>query len=132
MKLATIDLLIILAYLVTTVVIGLIMKNRARESQSDYMLGGKKLPWYMLGLSNASDMFDISGTMWMVTICFVYGVKSMWIVWLWPVFNQIFQMMYLSKCCVAPMFRQVQNGCGHVLGRAKVLNCHILLPWLLL
>ncbi len=97
MKLATIDLLIILAYLVTTVVIGLIMKNRARESQSDYMLGGKKLPWYMLGLSNASDMFDISGTMWMVTICFVYGVKSMWIVWLWPVFNQIFQMMYLSK-----------------------------------
>ena len=33
----------------------------------------------------------------MVTICFVYGFKSMWIVWLWPVFNQIFQMVYLSK-----------------------------------
>ncbi len=97
MKLATIDLLIIFAYLITTVVIGLVMKKRAQQSQSDYMLGGKKMPWYMLGLSNASDMFDISGTMWMVTICFVYGVKSMWIVWLWPVFNQIFQMMYLSK-----------------------------------
>jgi solute:Na+ symporter, SSS family len=97
MKLATIDLLIILLYLIVTVAIGFIMKNRARQSQSDYMMGGKKMPWYMLGLSNASDMFDISGTMWMVTICFVYGVKSMWIVWLWPVFNQIFQMMYLSK-----------------------------------
>ena len=76
MKLATIDLLIILAYLITTVVIGLVMKKRAQQSQSDYMLGGKKMPWYMLGLSNASDMFDISGTMWMVTICFVYGVKA--------------------------------------------------------
>jgi solute:Na+ symporter, SSS family len=97
MKLATIDLLIILLYLIVTVAIGFIMKNRARQSQSDYLMGGKKMPWYMLGLSNASDMFDISGTMWMVTICFVYGVKSMWIVWLWPVFNQIFQMMYLSK-----------------------------------
>jgi hypothetical protein len=34
------------------------------------------LPWYLLGLSNAPDMFDISGTMWMVTLAFVYGLKS--------------------------------------------------------
>jgi len=60
-------------------------------------MGGKKLPWYLLGLSDASDMFDISGTMWMVALCFVYGMKSIWIPWLWPVFNQVFNMMYLSK-----------------------------------
>lgn len=51
----------------------------------------------MLGLSDASDMFDISGTMWMVSLCFVYGMKSLWIPWLWPVFNQVFMMMFLSK-----------------------------------
>ncbi len=51
----------------------------------------------MLGLSDASDMFDISGTMWMVALCFVYGMKSIWIPWLWPVFNQVFMMMFLSK-----------------------------------
>lgn len=61
------------------------------------MLGGKSLPWYKLGLSDASDMFDISGTMWMVSLCFVYGMKSIWIPWLWPVFNQVFLMMYLSR-----------------------------------
>lgn len=61
-----------------------------------YYLGGKTLPWYMLGLSNASGMFDISGTMWMVTLAFVYGLKSIWVPWLWPVFNQIFLMIYLS------------------------------------
>ncbi len=60
-------------------------------------MGGKKIPWYMLGMSDASDMFDISGTMWMVGLCFVYGIKSIWIPWLWPVFNQVFNMMYLSK-----------------------------------
>lgn len=60
-------------------------------------MGGKKLPWYMLGLSDASDMFDISGTMWMISLCFVYGMKSIWIPWLWPVFNQVFNMMFLSK-----------------------------------
>ncbi len=60
-------------------------------------MGSKSLPWYLLGLSDASDMFDISGTMWMVALCFIYGMKSIWIPWLWPVFNQIFLMMYLSK-----------------------------------
>jgi SSS family solute:Na+ symporter len=41
-------------------------------------------------------MFDISGTVWLVTILFVYGVKSIWLPWLWPVFNQIFLMVFLS------------------------------------
>ena len=50
----------------------------------------------MLGLSNASGMFDISGTMWLVGMMFVYGLKSIWLPWLWPVFNQIFLMVYLS------------------------------------
>ena len=51
----------------------------------------------MLGLSDASDMFDISGTMWMVSLAFIYGLKSIWIPWLWPVFNQVFNMMFLAK-----------------------------------
>ena len=93
----TADILIILAYLVTIVVIGLVLRKRAQKSKDDYLLGGKSIPWYMLGLSNASGMFDISGTIWLVTLMFVYGIKSAWIPWLWPVFNQIFLMVYLSK-----------------------------------
>ena len=96
MKLSALDLIIILTYLTSIVIIGLIMKRRAQRSKSDYMLGGRKLPWYMLGLSNASGMFDISGTMLLVTWAFVYGLKSVWIPWLWPTFNQIFLMVYLS------------------------------------
>ncbi|MDN3595118.1 sodium:solute symporter family protein [Zunongwangia endophytica] len=91
-----IDVLIILAYLVGTIVIGLAARKQAQKSKDDYLMGGKSLPWYMLGLSNASGMFDISGTMWLVTLTFVYGFKSIWIPWLWPVFNQVFLMVYLS------------------------------------
>ncbi|NCU02988.1 MAG: Na+:solute symporter [Chitinophagaceae bacterium] len=97
MKLQLPDILIVIAYLATMVFIGLYMRKKARENKESYLMGGKKLPWYMLGLSDASDMFDISGTMWMVALCFVYGLKSMWIPWLWPVFNQVFMMMFLSK-----------------------------------
>jgi len=96
MPLKTIDLLIILLYLGFTVAVGLALKKRARTDKAAYLLGGHRLPWYMLGISNASGMFDISGTMWLVSLAFVYGLKSIWIPWLWPIFNQIFLMVYLS------------------------------------
>jgi len=96
MKLKLLDAIIILLYLFLLIFIGLYLKKQAQKDKSSYLLGGKKLPWYLLGLSNASGMFDISGTMWLVTLMFVYGLKSIWIPWLWPVFNQIFLMVYLS------------------------------------
>ncbi|MEH0153280.1 sodium:solute symporter family protein [Limibacter armeniacum] len=96
MELQALDLVIIGLYLLSTVIVGLWLKKQASKNMSSYFLGGNTLPWYMLGLSNASGMFDISGTMWMVYLGFVYGLKSVWIPWLWPVFNQIFLMIYLS------------------------------------
>ncbi len=95
--LKTLDILIIAGYLLATIFIGLILRKKAQRSKGDYLLGGNSIPWYMLGLSNASGMFDISGTIWLVTLMFVYGIKSAWIPWLWPIFNQIFLMVYLSK-----------------------------------
>ena len=97
MKLQLLDIAIVIFYLIMMVLIGWYFKNKAKQNKESYLMGGKKLPWYMLGLSDASDMFDISGTMWMISLCFVYGVKSIWIPWLWPVFNQVFNMMFLSK-----------------------------------
>ncbi|MEL1245408.1 sodium:solute symporter family protein [Flavobacterium sp. DGU11] len=97
MRLTVIDLTIIALYFVMMIIIGVVMKNRAKRSKDSYLMGGKKLPWYMLGLSDASDMFDISGTMLLVSMAFLYGFKSVWIPWMWPVFNQVFLMVFLSK-----------------------------------
>jgi SSS family solute:Na+ symporter len=96
LELHTLDIVIIVAYLLSTVLIGYWVSNRASRSMQDYFLGGNAMPWYMLGISNASGMFDISGTMLLVSWMFVYGIKSVWIPWLWPTFNQIFLMVYLS------------------------------------
>ncbi len=97
MKLQPLDISIIVSYLVAMLCIGWFLRKKARQNKESYLLGSKRLPWYLLGLSDAADMFDISGTMWMVSLCFVYGMKSIWIPWLWPVFNQVFNMMYLAK-----------------------------------
>jgi solute:Na+ symporter, SSS family len=91
-----IDYAIVGLYILATIAIGLAARRRAARSLQSYFLADKSMPWYMLGLSNASDMFDISGTMWLVALCVVYGLKSVWIPWVWPVFNQIFLMVYLS------------------------------------
>ena len=96
MNLHAIDIVIIVAYLLSTVLIGYWVSHRASQSMQTYFLGGNKMPWYVLGISNASGMFDISGTMLLVYWMFIYGLKSVWIPWLWPTFNQIFLMVYLS------------------------------------
>ena len=96
MTLSLLDISIIILYLVAVASIGLFMKKRAEGDKEAYLLGGHTLPWYALGVSNASGMFDISGTMWMVMLAFVYGFKSIWIPWLWPSFNQVFLMMFLA------------------------------------
>jgi len=96
MHLHIIDIAIILLYLTTTIFIGFYISKRASKDIHNYFLGGNRLPWWMLGVSDASGMFDIAGTMLIVYWLSVYGLKSMWIPWIWPVFNQIFLMVYLS------------------------------------
>jgi len=92
-----VDIIIIVAYLLSTVFIGYWVSKRASQSMQNYFLGGNSMPWYVLGISNASGMFDISGTMLLVGWMFIYGIKSVWIPWLWPTFNQVFLMVYLSS-----------------------------------
>jgi len=96
MQLHWIDIGIIVLYLIATIFVGFWVSKRASQSMKHYFLGGNKLPWYMLGVSNASGMFDISGTMWLVYVAAAYGLKGMWLPWLWPTFNQIFLMVYMS------------------------------------
>ena len=45
MKLHTTDLLIICAYLIAMIVIGLILKKRAAQNMDSYFLGGLSICW---------------------------------------------------------------------------------------
>ncbi|WP_339074458.1 sodium:solute symporter family protein [Teredinibacter turnerae] len=96
MTLAFIDIAIVVAYILGTLGIGFWISKRASRTMQHYFLGGNRLPWWALGLSNASGQFDISGTMLMVFWLFVYGLKSIYLPWLWPAFNQVFLMIFLS------------------------------------
>src|SRR5215475_5817740 len=96
MELHPLDIAIIVLYLLGMIAVGLVVERRASKNISEYFLAGQRMPWWLLSMSNAASMFDISGTMWLVSLLFVYGLKSVFIPWLWPVFNQIFLAVYLS------------------------------------
>jgi len=96
MTLSPWDIGIVIAYVVGVLALGFYLSKKSSQNLESYFLGGNELPWYYLGLSNASGMFDISGTMWSVGILFVYGLKSAWLPWLWPVWNQVFVFVYLA------------------------------------
>ena len=92
-----IDVAVLLVYFAAMVGIGLAVMKRASKGLDSYFLAGNELPWWVLGMSNASAMWDITGTMWLVYNIFVYGMKGVWLPWLWPTFNQVFLAVYLAS-----------------------------------
>jgi Na+/proline symporter len=90
------DMGIVVIYIVMIVSIGIVISRKAGKDMKSYFLSGNRVSWYWLGVSNASSMFDITGTMWVVYVMVVYGLKGILLQWQWPIFNQIFMMVYLS------------------------------------
>jgi Na+/proline symporter len=92
-----VDIAVLLIYFAAMLGIGVAVMRKASRGLDSYFLAGKELPWYILGISNASAMWDITGTMWLVYNIFVYGMKGIWLPWLWPTFNQVFLAVYLAS-----------------------------------
>ncbi len=93
---ALLDVGIIIVYLIVVILLGVFISKKAGKDLKNYFLSGNRVPWYWLSVSNASSMFDITGTMWVVYVMVVYGMKGILLQWQWPIFNQIFMMVYLS------------------------------------
>ncbi|MGZ3887391.1 MAG: sodium:solute symporter family protein [Flavisolibacter sp.] len=96
MNLSPVDLIIILLYLVVIVGLGFWISKKASRNIQSYFLGDNNIKWYWLGFSNSSGMFDVSGTAFYVALLFIYGFKAAWLPWLWPIWNQIFVMVFLA------------------------------------
>lgn len=97
MKLSALDQIIVVLYLAAIMGIGFAMKRRAAQGMSAYFLGGRQLPWWALAMSGSSSYFDITGTMWIVSIFILLGLKGMWVHWLWGFPITAFYLAYMGK-----------------------------------
>ncbi|MFC1694009.1 sodium:solute symporter family protein [Candidatus Latescibacterota bacterium] len=91
------DIVIIVLYFVVVISLGFWYQKRASKNLESYFLGGKSLHWLALAMSGSVSTFDITGTMWIVSLLFVLGMKSMWIHWMWGVMMGAFFMAYMGK-----------------------------------
>jgi Na+/proline symporter len=91
------DSFVVFIYFVVVIGLGFWYKKRASRNLEAYFLGGKKLPWLSLAMSGSVSNFDITGTMWIVSILFVLGMKSMWHHWMWGFLMGAFFLSYMGK-----------------------------------
>ena len=90
------DLTILVLYLILMALVGWWVAKKASRNAESYFLADKCLPWWLIGVAHGSSGVDITGTMWFVMMLYIYGVKATWLLWVWPLFNVIFRMMYLG------------------------------------
>jgi SSS family solute:Na+ symporter len=93
----SLDIAIIAFYFLIVVGLGFWYRSRASRNLEAYFLGGKKLHWLALAMSGSVSNFDITGTMWIVSILFVLGMKSMWHHWMWGFLMGAFFLAYMGK-----------------------------------
>jgi len=96
-NLSPIDAGIVIAYLVLIFGVGAYMERRAGKNIETYFLAGRTMPWWLLGMSGSSTFFDITGTMWMVSVFYVLGMRGMWVHWLWCFPFAGFVLAYKAK-----------------------------------
>ncbi len=90
------DILVIVLYMLLMLAVGWWVARMASKNSESYFLADKSMPWWIIGIAHGSSGLDVSGTMWFVTMFFIYGVKGVWLLWIWPLFNVIFRMVYLG------------------------------------
>ncbi len=94
---SAVDYLIVVVYFVVVVTLGFRYRKRASENLGAYFLGGKRLHWLALAMSGSVSNFDITGTMWIISILYLLGMKSMWHHWMWGFLMGAFFLAYMGK-----------------------------------
>ncbi len=93
---------IIIVYFLMITSVGLIVSKKASGSINDYFLGGRNIPWYILGVSGMATFVDMTGTMLQVSFFYILGVKGYWVAYrgaivLFLAFLMIFMGKWLNR-----------------------------------
>ncbi len=78
-ELSIIDYLIIGIYFAVLVGVGFYYRKAASESIDNYFLGGRRLPWWALGISGMAAWLDLTGTMLITSFLFLLGPTALFL-----------------------------------------------------
>ncbi len=81
MALATVDWLVILAYIVFAVIVGLRLSRRASASIDQFFVSGRTLPWWLAGTSMVATTFAVDTPLVITGWVRDYGIWKNWLWW---------------------------------------------------
>ena len=85
MTLTTLDLGIIVGYVLATVAMGLYVSRRATKSVEDYFVGGRSLSWWLAGTSMIASAFAIDTPLGITGWVADKGVQGVWFAWTYAI-----------------------------------------------
>jgi SSS family solute:Na+ symporter len=81
MQLENIDWLIILAFFILSLVIGIIVSKKSGKDVTEFFLSGRKMPWWLLGISMVATTFSADTPNLVTDIVRTNGVAGNWVWW---------------------------------------------------
>lgn len=81
MSLGTIDWILIILYFVFTLVVALRFAGRAGKNIGEFFLGGRKLPWYIAGVSMVATTFAADTPLAVTELTANNGISGNWLWW---------------------------------------------------
>ena len=98
----TIDWIIVAAYMVVTLALGVWLARRASGSMEDFFVGGRALPWWLAGTSMAATTFSIDTPLYISGLVGNRGIAGNWEWWNFAIAHVI--MIYIF----AKMWRRAE------------------------
>ena len=89
----TIDWVIVAAYMVGTMALGLVLARRASGGLVDFFAGGRNIPWWLAGTSMAATTFSIDTPLYVAGVVGTRGIAGNWEWWNYAVAHVI--MIYV-------------------------------------
>jgi Na+/proline symporter len=78
-SLTILDYILLGLYLLSLVGLGLFLRKRASNSIEDYFLAGKSLPWWAIGISGMGWSLDMTGTMLITSLLYLFGPRGLFL-----------------------------------------------------
>ncbi len=94
MTLALIDWLIIAAYMVLSLVVGLAMSKRSGKSAEEYFIAGRAMPWWMAGTSMVATTFAADTPLAVTGLTIEKGLSGNWFWWAMAIGGMITVFVY--------------------------------------
>ncbi len=81
MQLFSADIIIIAAYLLLTVIIGILGSRRASGGLDEFFLAGRRVNWFFAGTSMVATTFAADTPLWVTGTVAKYGIAGNWLWW---------------------------------------------------